>query len=338
MPDLVALALPGGPAFVEALRRIWDRGDAAAPIDPRLPAPARAALLRGPGPRPPGGRRRASTAVAGGRPVEPGDALVVATSGTTGAPRGRRAHPRRRGRVGARHQRPAGCRRPRRLAGLPPALPRRRAVRGDAGDRHGHAPHGAPGLRRRRPSRRRRAAGATLVSLVPTALRRIDPALFRVIVLGGSRPPAERPANTVATYGLTESGSGVVYDGRPLDGVEVRVDRRRRDPAPRPDAAALLPGRHRPQGRGRVAAHGRPRRVDGRRPAPCAGSPGRPDRHRRRERLAGAGRGPPERPPGRGRGGRRRSGRTRSGASGSSPSWCPAPRTAVPASTSSGTG
>src|SRR4029450_13604474 len=66
-------------------------------------------------------------------------------------------------------------------------------------------------------------AGATLVSLVPTALRRIDPTLFRGIVLGGSRPPAERPGNTVTTYGLTESGSGVVYDGHPLDGVEGRL-------------------------------------------------------------------------------------------------------------------
>jgi O-succinylbenzoic acid--CoA ligase len=45
-----------------------------------------------------------------------------------------------------------------------------------------------------------------------------------VIVLGGARPPAERPANTHATYGLTETGSGVVYDGRPLKGVEVRIE------------------------------------------------------------------------------------------------------------------
>lgn len=65
--------------------------------------------------------------------------------------------------------------------------------------------------------------GCTLVSLVPTALTRIDAGLFRVIVLGGSRPPADRPSNVVATYGLTETGSGVVYDGRPLDGVEVRI-------------------------------------------------------------------------------------------------------------------
>ena len=68
------------------------------------------------------------------------------------------------------------------------------------------------------------AEGATAVSLVATALQRIDPSVFRVIVLGGARPPADRPANAVTTYGMTETGSGVVYDGRPLDGVEVRID------------------------------------------------------------------------------------------------------------------
>jgi O-succinylbenzoic acid--CoA ligase len=67
-------------------------------------------------------------------------------------------------------------------------------------------------------------SGATLVSLVSTALGRIDPTAFRTIVLGGGRPPADRPANTVTTYGMTETGSGVVYDGRPLDGVDVRID------------------------------------------------------------------------------------------------------------------
>ena len=69
-----------------------------------------------------------------------------------------------------------------------------------------------------------RRDGVTLVSLVATALRRIDPTLFRVIVLGGAAPPATTPPNVVTTYGMTETGSGVVYDGRPLDGVEVRVD------------------------------------------------------------------------------------------------------------------
>ena len=64
--------------------------------------------------------------------------------------------------------------------------------------------------------------GCNLVSLVPTALRRIDPSLFRTVLLGGSRPPIDRPPNVIATYGLTETGSGVVYDGRPLPGVDIR--------------------------------------------------------------------------------------------------------------------
>ena len=47
--------------------------------------------------------------------------------------------------------------------------------------------------------------------------------MFRTIVLGGQQAPAERPANTVATYGMTESGSGVVYDGVALEGVELKA-------------------------------------------------------------------------------------------------------------------
>ncbi len=62
------------------------------------------------------------------------------------------------------------------------------------------------------------------MSLVPTALRRIDPSLFRVIVLGGAAPPETLPPNVLTTYGMTETGSGVVYDGVPLEGVEVAVD------------------------------------------------------------------------------------------------------------------
>src|SRR5947209_8479148 len=45
VPDLVALALPGGPAFMDALQRAWDAGHAVAPLDLRLAPPARAAVL-----------------------------------------------------------------------------------------------------------------------------------------------------------------------------------------------------------------------------------------------------------------------------------------------------
>jgi O-succinylbenzoic acid--CoA ligase len=62
------------------------------------------------------------------------------------------------------------------------------------------------------------------VSLVSTALRRVSADHFHTVVLGGSAPPDDLAPNVVTTYGLTETGSGVVYDGIPLDGVEVDID------------------------------------------------------------------------------------------------------------------
>ena len=71
MAELVALDLPAGPGFVDALRAAWDAGDAVLPIDPRLPGPAVDGCSTASGPRrwwtATGRHRRA-----GGRPVEPG--------------------------------------------------------------------------------------------------------------------------------------------------------------------------------------------------------------------------------------------------------------------------
>ena len=58
---------------------------------------------------------------------------------------------------------------------------------------------------------------------MPTALARVDPTAFRTVLVGGQAPPPDRPANVIATYGLTETGSGIAYDGVPLDGVEIRI-------------------------------------------------------------------------------------------------------------------
>jgi O-succinylbenzoic acid--CoA ligase len=68
-----------------------------------------------------------------------------------------------------------------------------------------------------------RSGRASHVSLVGTALRRLDPSVFTTVLLGGSRPPDSVPPNVVVTYGMTETGSGVVYDGVPLDGIEVAI-------------------------------------------------------------------------------------------------------------------
>ena len=231
MPDLVALDLPGGQAFVDALRRCWDAGDAVLPVDRRLPPPARAALLAAMAPAAvvdDTGRHP----VADGRPVEPGDALVMATSGSTGTPKGvvlthaavaasARATTSRLGTTSAATW--LACLPLAHVGGL--SVVTRAIVTGANLVVH----DGFDATRVEQAAR----DGATCVSLVATALQRIDPALFRVIVLGGARPPADLPANTHTTYGLTETGSGVVYDGRPLGEVEVRIE---------PDGEVLLRG------------------------------------------------------------------------------------------------
>lgn len=221
MPDLVAITVPGTGRFVDELRRAWDAGDAVLPLDERLPAPARAAVVNALAPSvvvEADGRRERRD----GRPVDTGDALVVATSGTTGAPKGVvLTHAAVAASARATTARLEVTASDRWLACLPLSHVGGLAVVTRA------LLTATPlvVLDRFEPSAAMAAAdaGANLVSLVPTALGRIDPRRFRVIVLGGSRPPSPRPPNTVATYGMTETGSGVVYDGIPLDGVEVRV-------------------------------------------------------------------------------------------------------------------
>jgi o-succinylbenzoate---CoA ligase len=221
MAGLVALDLPGGPAFVAALLRVWDRGDAVLPVDQRLPIAARAALLHSMQPTSVLDTT-GETALDGG-PVEAGDAVVMATSGSTGTPKGvilthdaltasAASTSRRLGVNDADHW----------LACLPLAHIGGFSVITKA--LHRNLPLTVlPGFDTAAVTAAAHN-GATLVSLVSTALARIDPALFRVIVLGGGRPPADRPSNTVATYGMTETGSGIVYDGVPLDDVELRIE------------------------------------------------------------------------------------------------------------------
>lgn len=65
------------------------------------------------------------------------------------------------------------------------------------------------------------ARGATHVAVVRTHLARHDLSNFRVVLLGGARPPSLTGENVVSTWGMTETGSGVVYNGEPLPGVEL---------------------------------------------------------------------------------------------------------------------
>jgi O-succinylbenzoic acid--CoA ligase len=221
---LVALDLPGGAAFVSALEQAWSDGDAVLVVDQRLPAVAKATLVAQAGAQrvvwADGSERLDGARTA----LEPGDALVVASSGSTGSPKllvhtagSLLAHAR------AVHRRLAVGSGDRWLACLPlNHLGGFGVVARSLLDEVGLDV--LAGFDREAVAAAPERLGSTLVSLVPTTLDRIDGDRFRVVVLGGSADAGGRPANVVRTYGLTESGGGVVYDGIPLDGVEVRVD------------------------------------------------------------------------------------------------------------------
>ncbi len=224
MRRLVALSLEG-PRFVEELKKAWNEGDAVLPVDQRLSIKARRVVIKAMRPSVLISADANPVKLRGAEPVEDGDGLVMATSGTTGEPKGvvltRSAvtasanATSRRLNVDFMMDSWWACLPLSHVGGL--SVVTRAMVEGvrlDVGSFS--VPAALEALRN----------GATLTSLVPTALSRLDPFLaggFRRILLGGQAPPASLPPNVITTYGMTETGSGVIYDGVPLDGVEVRV-------------------------------------------------------------------------------------------------------------------
>jgi O-succinylbenzoic acid--CoA ligase len=226
-PRLVALDLVPGPDWVLALCRVWDAGDVALPVDPRLPVPSRQHLFQSLDPdeiiRADGVRDPIRSYPTPHPPLRPGDALVVPTSGTTGPAKGvihthsgLAAHARsvhRRLGVDPRADQWLACLPLTHVGGL--GVVTRALIEGVPLEVH-------PGFDAERVLQAAER-GATLTSLVATALDRIGPDAFRRVVLGGSADPTPRPANVVHTYGLTETGGGVVYEGEALDGVEIAI-------------------------------------------------------------------------------------------------------------------
>lgn len=217
MARVIGLEAPAGDWFAATLLEVWELGHAAFPIDPNLPGPARDELLTRIEPTDiwsPQLRHRHP-----GLETEDGDALIVATSGTTGPPKGvvlthaavLAAAQITSAAVGAdpatdcwalclpvHHLGGLGVLTRALLTGTPLAM----AERCTAGWVN--------------------VVEATLISLVPAALAGVDAGRFRTILLGGSAIPPDRPPNAIATYGMTETTGGIVYDGRPLSGVEMR--------------------------------------------------------------------------------------------------------------------
>jgi o-succinylbenzoate---CoA ligase len=244
---LHALLLPpaaGGGRLLAALAAALDgSGPAILPLDPRLP-PARVAdLLHAFTPdtletsdaelrwRPDDARPGAA---GGGDDLPDGTAVVIATSGSTGEPKGvqlsaaamaasARASLRR---IGAAPGERWLCPLPTsHIAGLGVLV---RSLESGA----------APVLvDRLDPAERNlRGYGCTYVSLVPAQLRRMldagaDVSAFGAILLGGAAVPSglltgarAAGARVITTYGMSETSGGCVYDAQPLDDVKIRTD------------------------------------------------------------------------------------------------------------------
>jgi o-succinylbenzoate---CoA ligase len=226
-----------GPRLLELLAAALDgSGPAVLPLDARLPEARLAELLAAFAPETVEGPGGITTVRSGQKnTVAEGTAVVVGTSGSTGAPKGVELsaaallHSARASlaRIGARPgERWLCCLPATHIAGIQVLV--RSLVSGTD-----------PVLAESADAETVAACGCALVSLVPTQLRRLlrdgidmstPLAGFSSVLLGGAAAPAglldaARAAGVplVTTYGMTETCGGCVYDGIPLDGVRVEI-------------------------------------------------------------------------------------------------------------------
>ena len=222
MARLIALDMPASKTFVDLVQRAWSNGDAVLPIDQRLRPAGKKMLLDTMAPSEIIDASFTASSLPNGRPMQDGDALVIASSGSTGSPKG------------IIHTHPSL------LAGAQASASRLQLTSDDHWlvcipvshvggfsviSRALHIGAALTLLPAFDVAAVQEAAknGATHASLVATALSRIDASLFRTILLGGSSAPDNLPSNVIATYGMTETGGGVVYNGQPLDNVEIKI-------------------------------------------------------------------------------------------------------------------
>ncbi len=218
--ELVAIDLPGV-ELLSAVLAAWDAGDAVIPLGTRDPSEHKQQILDAALPTRLIDRAGRHT-LGSGQEVEPGDAVVIATSGTTGAPKAAvhtweaietAAFMTSAGAASTPDSKWLACLPLNHVGGF--SVITRALITGADLEVHdqfvAEAIDGAAD------------GGATHVSLVPAAMQRIDASRWQRILLGGAAIPADRPANSIATYGMTETFGGVVYDGLPLNGVSIRI-------------------------------------------------------------------------------------------------------------------
>ena len=219
---LVALDMPASVEFADHVRNAWGAGDAVFPIDQRLPQAAKDSLVEQFKPSVLIDGTGSIVTLANSEPTEEHDALVIATSGSTGNPKGVvHTHDSIRALLNMSQARLLTDSSTHWLLCLPVSHVAGFSVLARSivfGNQISILP--------KFDEYEVLAAaknGATHVSLVPTTLNRIDPAIFESILLGGATAPSNLPANVTTTYGMTETFGGIAYNTRPLNGVEVRM-------------------------------------------------------------------------------------------------------------------
>src|SRR6266542_866055 len=194
MSELLAVVLPR-PAAAAEIVRAWEAGRAVLPLDPAAPAPELRAVLDALRPTHLVDRDGVE-ALPGGEPVEDGVAAVVATSGTTGRPKGVELT----------------------AAGIEASS---RAVSAALGTGPGDRWLACVGLHS--------VAGLAIVArawhggLPLEVHERFDVDAVAAAAAGLVERAADLGASVVRTYGLTETFGGVVHDGHPLAGVELAI-------------------------------------------------------------------------------------------------------------------
>jgi O-succinylbenzoic acid--CoA ligase len=219
---LVALDMPASVDFVNHVRKAWELGDAVFPVDQRLPQSAKESLIKQFKPSVVIDASGKLVDLPNSEPTQHNDALVIATSGSTGTPKGVvHTHDSIRALLNMSQSRLQTDSSTHWLLCLPVShvagfsIVARSVLMGN--------PISILPKFDEAQLRNAARAGATHISLVPTAMQRIDPSIFNTILLGGAAAPPNLPDNVVTTYGMTETFGGIAYNGTPLDGVDVRI-------------------------------------------------------------------------------------------------------------------
>lgn len=246
VPRLVAINLVHPAHAAEEVLKAWADGAAVLPLDPKAPSDVTARTLSA--------MRPAMLVSAAGEwtlhdplPAWDDTAVVLLTSGSTGAPKGvELSHSAFKASARLTHQRLGASPGDRWTCALPLhhvagfLMLARSEDLGTEPEFLDPSDLWALG-----------EAQGNFVSLVPTQLHRclekgVDLTRFKAVLLGGAAVHAgllargrEAGVNIVRTYGMTETSGGIVYDGVPLDEVAVRVGESELPGAPDAEAGPI---------------------------------------------------------------------------------------------------